>query len=97
MIVRTRIDISFDFQSDTPQGEDPDALSPALHNYHQFLWSKPLPSGAMFELHDARPRRYLITVLRLVTYGTRRAISGWVLPHRSSATVPRKPADGDRS
>src|SRR5918995_2383623 len=44
------IDITFDFRSDTPPGQDPDALSPTLRRHHQLLWSKPLPSGAPFEL-----------------------------------------------
>jgi hypothetical protein len=44
------IDITFNFRSDTPPGKDPDADSPKLRRYHQLLWSKPLPSGAPFEL-----------------------------------------------
>jgi hypothetical protein len=44
------IDITFNFRSDTPPGGDPDADSPTLRRYHQLLWSKPLPSGAPFEL-----------------------------------------------
>ena len=53
------IDITFDFRSDTPPGRDPDALSPTLRRYHQLLWSKPLPSGALFELDVTTPRTYL--------------------------------------
>jgi len=53
------IDIAFDFRSDTPPGKDPDALSPTLRRYHKLLWSKPLPSGAVFELMDTTPRVYL--------------------------------------
>lgn len=49
------IDISFDFRSDTPPELDPDAFSPTLRKYHQLLWSKPLPSGASFELDVAIP------------------------------------------
>lgn len=49
------IDITFDFRSDTPAGRDPDAFSPTLRRYHQFLWSKPLPSGAPFELDVNTP------------------------------------------
>jgi hypothetical protein len=29
------MDIAFDFRSDTPQGKDPDALSPTLRRYHK--------------------------------------------------------------
>jgi len=53
------IDITFDFRSDTPPGRDPDALSPTLRTYHQLLWSKPLPSGAPFELDVTTPHTYL--------------------------------------
>ena len=53
------IDITFDFRSDTPPGRDPDARSPTLRRYHQLLWSKPLPSGAPFELDVTAPGVYL--------------------------------------
>src|ERR1700759_4308790 len=49
------IDTTFDFRSDTPAGRDPDAFSPTLRRYHQLLWSKPLPSGAPFELDVSTP------------------------------------------
>ena len=55
----TPIDIAFDFRSDTPKGRDPDLLSPTLRRYHKLLWSKPLPSGAVFELVDTTPGAYL--------------------------------------
>jgi hypothetical protein len=55
-----RIDITFDFQKDTPPGKDPDAFSPTLSRYHKLLWSKPLPSGVVFELDvTAHPPFYL--------------------------------------
>jgi hypothetical protein len=53
------IDTTFDFRSDTPPGEDPDVQSPTLRRYHKRLWSKPLPSGAPFDLVDTSPRVYL--------------------------------------
>lgn len=54
-----RIDVTFDFRSDTPTSKDPDIHSPALHRYHQFLWSRRLPNGSEFNLKSARPRGYL--------------------------------------
>jgi hypothetical protein len=58
------IDITFDFRSDTPPGLDPDSFSPTLRRYHQLLWSKPLPSGAPFELDIATPPYlHLLSVL----------------------------------
>jgi len=44
------IDVDFNFFDDTPQGKDPDSHSPRLRQYHQMLWSKPLPDGRPFEL-----------------------------------------------
>lgn len=54
-----QLDIAFDFRSDTPKGKDPDTFSPTLRSYHKFLWSKPLPSGVVFELDDVTPGWYL--------------------------------------
>ena len=59
MGMRRHIDITFDFRSDTPPGKDPDALSPTLRRYHKLLWSKPLPSGVVFELDDTTLHVYL--------------------------------------
>ena len=53
------IDVTFDFRSDTPPGRDPDARSPTLRRYHKTLWSKPLPSGVVFQLNDTTPHVYL--------------------------------------
>jgi hypothetical protein len=55
----TSIDIAFNFRSDTPPGRDPDSRSPTLRRYHKLLWSKPLPSGVVFELVDTTPGVYL--------------------------------------
>lgn len=55
------VDITFDFRSDTrgyPK-TDPDARSPTLRRYQKLLWSKPLPSGVLFELMDTTPEVYL--------------------------------------
>ena len=59
MAVGGVVDITFDFRSDTPPGRDPDSLSPTLRRYHKLLWSKPLPSGARFELDDTTRGGYL--------------------------------------
>ena len=59
MNMRCQIDTHFDFRSDTPPGKDPDAFSPTLRRYHQFLWSKPLPGGVVFDLVDTTAQVYL--------------------------------------
>jgi hypothetical protein len=53
------IDVTFDFRSDTPRGRDPDKYSKTLRGYHKILWSKPLPSGDLFQLDDRTSRVYL--------------------------------------
>jgi len=60
MDVKKRIDITFDFRSDTPgyPKKDPDACSPTLRRYHKYLWSKRLPNGVVFGLDDTT-RHYL--------------------------------------
>jgi len=61
MTTHSRIDVTLDFRSDTPgyPKKDPDAVSPTLRRYHKHLWSKPLPSGVVFELVDTTPGVYL--------------------------------------
>jgi hypothetical protein len=51
-------DPTFDFSTDAGGG-DPDSTSPTLRAYHRLLWSKPLPSGASFDLDDTTLRAYL--------------------------------------
>lgn len=46
-----KIDTSFNLNSDS-RGGDPDRWSPTLKRYHKLLWSKPLPSGAVFHLEE---------------------------------------------
>lgn len=53
------VDTTFDFHSDTPEGEDPDESSPTLLEYHQLLWNKELPAGGRFDLRP-EPGAYLV-------------------------------------
>ena len=50
------INIDFNFYSDTPIGKDPDTNSYTLRKYHQFLWSKSLPNGSIFNLDIKTPK-----------------------------------------
>lgn len=52
------LDTSFNFRTDA-NGKDPDSYSPTLRRYHKALWSRPLPGGARFDLHDTTPHAYL--------------------------------------
>jgi hypothetical protein len=56
--MRETIDVDFDFRSDTPPGRDPDTFSRTLSTYHCLLWSKPLPTGAPFNLDISGPPYY---------------------------------------
>ncbi|PKQ18266.1 MAG: hypothetical protein CVT68_04280 [Actinobacteria bacterium HGW-Actinobacteria-8] len=53
------VDTTFDVRADTPAGKDPDSHSPTLRQYHQLLWSKPLPDATPFTLSTATKGRYL--------------------------------------
>lgn len=55
MDMHERIDVTFDFRSDTKgyPKRDPDVYSPTLRRYHKRLWSKRLPIGALFNLDDS--------------------------------------------
>jgi hypothetical protein len=52
------IDVDFDSRLDA-RGKDPDSASPTLRNYHQMLWSKPLPNGRVLELKQ-EAGKYLV-------------------------------------
>jgi len=52
------IDTNFNFYSDS-NGSDPDSTSLTLRKYHKVLWSKSLPNGNLFELHDNKNGAYL--------------------------------------
>ena len=52
------IDTNFNVYSDA-KGIDPDNSSPTLKRYHKLLWSKPLPNGKLFDLHDNVSGSYL--------------------------------------
>ncbi|MGD1833898.1 MAG: DUF6994 family protein [Sphaerochaetaceae bacterium] len=53
-----KIDTTFNFSTDS-KGRDPDSASPTLQRYHRLLWSKRLPDGSLFDLHDEEPSCYL--------------------------------------
>ncbi|MHA6668544.1 DUF6994 family protein [Homoserinimonas sp. A447] len=46
------IDTSFDFKTEPNCKLDPDRRSPTLQRYQRLLFSKPLPTGAMFTLSE---------------------------------------------
>jgi hypothetical protein len=52
-----QFDSQFDYRSDA-KGKDPDKHSPTMRLHHQYFWSKPLPSGQLFQL-ELDPAGYL--------------------------------------
>lgn len=69
------IDVTFNFQSET-EPLDADRYSPRLQEYHQFLWSKPLPNGKMFTLEKiAGNRLYHKSEIGEFTLSSDRAIA----------------------
>ena len=52
------INTSFDFRADA-RGRDPDKYSNTLREYHQVVWSKPLPNGRTLHLVSTTPGVYL--------------------------------------
>ncbi|MGN1096256.1 MAG: DUF6994 family protein, partial [Christensenellales bacterium] len=72
IIMEKRIDVNFDFTTDTPQywdnywkndmgGSfvDPDSKSKTLKKYHKIIWSKQLPNGEFMNLTEGEGRNYL--------------------------------------
>lgn len=53
MSIVESFDVTTDFQEDS-RHRDPDSYSPLLQSYHQRLWSKRLPGGAVFTLASDR-------------------------------------------
>lgn len=59
-ISKVVIDITISMYSDTPKGKDPDTHSNQLNMYHQFLWSKTLPSGETLNLVSSGINPYFL-------------------------------------
>ncbi len=53
------VDVTFECSLDAG-GKDPDSHSPSLRRFHKLLWSKPLPSGELFDLDISGPKPFLV-------------------------------------
>ncbi|MBR7163081.1 MAG: hypothetical protein IKD35_03810 [Clostridia bacterium] len=71
-MTETKIDVSFDFTTDTPSywenywdsemgksSADPDILSKKMREYHKLVWSKELPNGSFLNLKFGTATQYL--------------------------------------
>ncbi len=54
------INVSFNFNADTPYGKDPDTYSHSLHSYHRVLWTRKLPNGEKFNLKESIKAPYYL-------------------------------------
>lgn len=64
-------------------GRDPDAYSATLRAYHQLLWSKPLPTGAMFTLDETLHHRSAeLGEFRLSSDSITHSYRSWTRPAR---------------
>ena len=93
------IDVEFDFQKEAGLDRagvqrDSDKYSPTLQEYHRILWSKPLPSGKMFELTKISDNRlYHRSELGEFYLSSDRAIatfSSWVKMKHVIEQIPAK-------
>ena len=90
------IDTNFDFQAEV-NGRDSDRYSPTLQEYHRILWSKPLPSGQMFNLTKiSNNRLYHKSELGEFILSSDRAVptfSTWKRLEQIIAQIPREQID----
>ena len=91
------IDVTFNFESDTPPGKDPDTHSPTLRHFHRLLWSRELPSGRVFDLVEDTPGAYLyhhsdLGDFRLTSDTMTPSFDGDDMKH-IVASVPSQPLD----
>lgn len=87
-----RIDTSYDMRADS-SGKDPDSHSPTLRRYHQLLWSKPLPSGAMFDLDDRLHHQSSLGEFWLSSDSITHTYSYWAGPAQLLDVLARTPSD----
>ena len=90
MGVHDVIDTTFDVRSDAG-GRDPDSHSKTLRRYHQLLWSKPLPSGAMFDLDATLHHKSALGEFWLASDSIGHTYSTWVHPAHLVEVVAQTP------
>lgn len=74
-------------------GRDPDRHSKTLRRYHQQLWSKPLPSGAAFDLDARLHHKSDLGEFWLSSDSIVHTYTGWSKPSRLVAVLAATPSD----
>ena len=86
------IDTRFDTRSDAG-GRDPDSHSKTLRRYHQLLWSKPLPSGALFDLDAQLHHKSALGEYWLSSDSIGHTYSSWLRPARLVEAISQTPQE----
>lgn len=86
------IDVTFDVRSDA-RGKDPDSHSPTLRRYHQLLWSKRLPGGAMFDLDSKLHHQSELGDFWLASDAITHTYSRWTSPARLVDVIRQIPQE----
>lgn len=86
------IDTTFDVRTDAG-GKDPDSHSKTLRRYHQMLWSKPLPSGAPFNLDAKLHHQSELGEFWLASDAITHTYSRWVRPARVVTVLGQIPPE----
>lgn len=92
MHAESPIDIGYDVRADAG-GRDPDSHSATLRRYHQLLWSKPLPGGAMFDLDAKLHHRSELGEFWLSSDAITHTYSRWTKPARLAEIVRQIPVE----
>lgn len=86
------IDTAFDVRTDA-DGRDPDRYSTTLRRYHQQLWSKPLPSGAAFDLDAGLHHKSDLGEFWLSSDSIVHTYTGWSRPRRLVEVLAAIPSE----
>lgn len=86
------IDTAFDVRTDAG-GRDPDRYSTTLRRYHQQLWSKPLPSGAGFDLDARLHHKSDLGEFWLSSDSIVHTYTGWSRPKRLVEVLAATPSE----
>jgi hypothetical protein len=92
VVAGSLIDTTFDVRTDAG-GRDPDRYSTTLRRYHQQLWSKPLPSGAMFHLDAQLHHKSDLGEFWLSSDSIVHTYTRWVRPIRLVDVLARIPSE----
>ena len=86
------VDTSYDVRTDAGGG-GPDRYSMVLRRYHQLLWSKPLPSGAMFDLDEQLHHKSALGEFWLSSDAITHTYSYWTKPPRLVEAIQGAPVE----